>query len=183
MNFRRDKHKVFISYHHKNDSSYKKRFVEVFGNIFDGFVDKSVSDNDINDNLSDDRVRQIIRDDFIKDATVTIVLIGSETWSRKHVDWEIAASIRNTKNNSRTGLVGIYLPTNPDYRKNEYDPHIIPPRLYDNHKCKFAKLYDWKEDVNFMKEIIHEAFKNRDKLNPDNSYPSFKKNRSGERWQ
>jgi hypothetical protein len=178
-----DRHKVFISYHHKNDVYYKKRLIDVFGNAFDGFVDKSVSDDDIDDNLPDDRVRQIIRDDFISDATVTIVLIGSETWKRKHVDWEIGSSIRDTKNNSRTGLIGIYLPTHPDFGKDKFDPHIMPPRLYNNHKCKFAKLYDWKEDISFIKEIIHEAFLNRNKINPDNSYPTFKKNKSGEKWQ
>lgn len=176
------RHKVFISYHHGNDAGYKKRFIDVFGNAFDGFVDKSVSDDDIDNNLKDDRVRQIIRDDFIKDATVTVVLIGSETWKRKHVDWEVGSSIRDTQNNPRTGLVGIILPTYEGYNRNKYNNDTIPPRLLDNLKCGFSKIYLWKEDVNFMQEIIHEAFLNRNKIIPDNSFPSFKQNRSGSRW-
>ena len=88
-----NKHKVFISYHNANDEEYKKKFVETFGKIFDGFIDKSVSVGDIDSNLKTETIRQKIRDDFISDATVTIVLIGAETWKRKHVDWEISSSI------------------------------------------------------------------------------------------
>ena len=33
-------------------------------------------------------MRQKIRDEYIRDATVAIVLIGPRTWQRKHVDWE-----------------------------------------------------------------------------------------------
>ena len=83
-----NKHKVFISYHHANDEEYKKKFVETFGKIFDGFIDKSVSVGDIDSNLKTETIRQKIRDDFISDATVTIVLIGAETWKRKHVFYE-----------------------------------------------------------------------------------------------
>ena len=48
---------------------------------------------------------------------MTIVLIGPCTWQRKHVDWEIGASLRKTRKNSRCGLLGILLPNHPDYKK------------------------------------------------------------------
>ena len=81
------RHKVFISYHHDEDQKYKERFAKMMkGDI----VDKSVKDGDINDrNLPLDEVRRRIRDNFIADAKVTVVLIGTCTWQRKHVDWEI----------------------------------------------------------------------------------------------
>ena len=61
-------------------------------------VDRSVEDGDIDDtNLSTETIRQKIRDDFIADATVTVVLIGPCTWQRKHVDWEIGSSLRATQ--------------------------------------------------------------------------------------
>ncbi len=50
-------------------------------------VDESVGDGDIDDdNLATETIRQRIRDNFIRDATVTVVLIGPCTWQRKHVD-------------------------------------------------------------------------------------------------
>ena len=80
------RHKVFISFHHE-DQFYKDRFAQIME--YD-IVDKSVEDGDIDDNLMVETIRQKIRDDFIADATVTVVLIGTTTWQRKHVDWEIA---------------------------------------------------------------------------------------------
>ena len=82
----------------------------------DDIVDKSVEDGDIDDdNLATETIRQKIRDDFIADATVTVVLIGPCSWQRKHVDWEIGSSLRDTKKNSRCGLLGILLPNHPDF--------------------------------------------------------------------
>ena len=88
----------------------------------DDIVDKSVEDGDIDDlNIKTETIRQKIRDDFIADATVTIVLIGPCTWQRKHVDWEIGSSLRDTKKNSRCGLLGIWLPNHPDFGRQNYD--------------------------------------------------------------
>jgi len=183
------KHNVFISFHHE-DQYYKKRFEELFSKISDILKSKAVMDNDIDESMSTDAIRGKIRDSFIRSATVTVVLVGQDTWKRKHVDWEISASIRKTKNNSRTGLIGILLPTHTDSLSEplnsareketfEYEKYTIPPRLADNIDCGFAKLYDWNEDPEIVQEWIHEAYKRRDekKLNPNNSRVNFSRNR------
>ncbi len=74
-------HKVFISYHHDNDQAYKEALVQ--SGIF---IDASVDTGDIDDGLSDHAIRQKIRDEYLRDSSVTIVLVGSETKNRKHVD-------------------------------------------------------------------------------------------------
>ncbi len=107
------RHNVFISYHHKNDEAYKIEFERLFSGIYDILETKAVTDGDIDPYLKTETIRQKIRDEFIRNASVTVVLIGSETWKRKHVDWEISSSIRDTQLNSRTGLLGIILPTYP----------------------------------------------------------------------
>ena len=108
-------------------------------------VDKSVTDGDIDVDLKTDTIRQKIRDEFIADASVTVVLIGRCTWQRKHIDWEIGSSLRDTKKNSRCGLLGILLPNHYDFSRDVYRGHLIPPRLIDN--CggndAFAPIYDW----------------------------------------
>lgn len=175
------RHKVFISFHH-DDQKYKDRFVKMMG---DNIIDRSVDVGDIVDgNLPLDEVRQRIRDNFIADATVTIVLVGRYTWKRKHVDWEIGASIRETEYNPRSGLLGILLPNypRPQGELNNYLVNTIPPRLHDNIECEFAKIYNWIDNPNLVQSWIHEAFNRRKTINPDNSYPSFVNNRSGERW-
>lgn len=179
-----NRHKVFVSYHHANDQYYRDRFEHLFSSTYDVMVSKSVQIGDINTYLPTETIRQKIRDEYLRDSTVTVVLIGSETWKRKHVDWEIGSSIRKTQFNPRSGLIGILLPTypRPYNAPNNYTSNTIPPRLYDNIQCGFAKIYNWSEDPKVVHDWIHEAFDRRNKINPDNSYNSFVNNRSGERW-
>ena len=177
-----NRHKVFVSYHHANDQYYRDLFEQMFGNYYDIMVSKSVQVGDIAPNLQTDTIRQKIRDEYLRDSTVTVVLVGSETWKRKHVDWEIGASIRQTQYNPRSGLIGILLPTYPYSSPNKYNPYTIPPRLYDNIGCGFATVHNWSNDPNTVQQWIHQAFKRRETVNPDNSFPSFVNNRSGDRW-
>ena len=73
------RHKVFISYHHANDEYYKTQFIHLFSNILNGFISKAVEIGDINPLISVNSIRSNIRDNFIRDASVTIVLVGTET--------------------------------------------------------------------------------------------------------
>ena len=184
------RHKVFISFHHQ-DQAYKERFVEMMGS---DLVDESVGDGDIDDdNLATETIRQRIRDNFIRDATVTVVLIGPCTWQRKHVDWEIGSSLRDTKKNSRCGLLGILLPNHPNYSSRQYNPRLIPPRLADN--CTgpnpYAVIYTWPavdrwspawrvvQATSDIRAWIHKAFQRRYGIPPTNGRQQFKRNRSG----
>ena len=173
------RHKVFVSFHHE-DQRYKDYFVDMMeGNI----VDQSVEDGDIDDdNLSTETIRQKIRDDFIRDATVTVVLIGPCTWQRKHVDWEIGSSLRKTRLNARCGLLGILLPNHLYYGSLNYASRLIPPRLADN--CRghdpFARIYDWSSDSTYIRSYIHQAFNRRDGTPPKNNRLQFRNNRSGD---
>lgn len=180
------KHKVFVSYHHSEpDQTYRNQFENLFANQHEIMISKSVQIGDIDSNLKTETVRQKIRDEYLSDSTVTIVLIGKYTWQRKHVDWEISSSIRDTEKNPRSGLLGIFLPSyekSPDNR-NKFIPRNIPPRLYYNWRGKFAQLYDWSTNPIEVQKWIHEAFQNRNKIIPDNSYPHFAENRSGNFWQ
>jgi len=166
-----NRHKVFVSYHHANDQYYRDQFENIFSDHYDILVSKSVQIGDIDPYISTETVHQKIRDDYLRDSTVTVVLIGSETWKRKHVDWEINSSIRQTQFNPRSGLLGIVLPSvvcNP----------TIPPRLKDNVDCGFANIYNWSNDPYTVQNWIHEAYQNRNSVNPDNSYQSFSNNRA-----
>lgn len=101
-------HKVFISYHHANDQWYKNRLIEIGNGVF---IDASVDTGDISEEMSDQAIREKIRDDYLKDSTVTIVLVGTDTKYRKHVDWEIYSSMHDGKINKKSGILVINLPS------------------------------------------------------------------------
>lgn len=71
-------HRVFISYHHANDQIYKDALVK-WGEENEIFIDWCVNTGDISDELADQQIREIIRDDYLQSSTVTIVLVGTET--------------------------------------------------------------------------------------------------------
>ena len=174
--------KVFISFH-RSDKEYKERFVSMLrGHALDGSVDTG----DIADsNLPLDEVRRRIRDDYIADANVTVVLIGPCTWQRKHVDWEISSSLRQTRSNRRCALLGIRLPHHTDFRNENFDPHLLPPRLADN--CggsdPYAQIHRWSGSSNQVNSVclwIDQALERSRRGNPVNNRRQFGENRRGD---
>jgi len=105
-----NKHKVFISYHHANDQVFKEELLRL-NKLHGLFIDASVDTGDIDEDLNDDAIRQKIRDDYLKDSKITIVLVGTGTKKRKHVDWEIYSSMYNGRVNKQSGVLVINLPS------------------------------------------------------------------------
>ena len=69
-----EKHKVFISYHHGNDQGHKEALTD-FNDKHGIFIDASVDSGDIDDDLDDEAIRAKIRDEYLQDSSVTIVLV------------------------------------------------------------------------------------------------------------
>lgn len=103
-------HNVFVSYHHKNDQAYKEELIS-WAERNQVFRDFSVALGDIPEDWDDQKVREIIRDEYLRESTVTIVLVGTETKYRKHVDWEIYSSMHDGKKNKKSGIIVILLPS------------------------------------------------------------------------
>lgn len=130
--------KGFISYSHLNQREVDE-FVARFGGPYGVFIPKMVgrrSDLDRIDSTNTDYVMQKIRSDYIEDSTVTIVLVGTCTHSRRYVDWEIKASLQRGKDDLPNGLIAIQLSS----ASNGAD---LPPRLLSNwneaHVCCYGR--------------------------------------------
>ena len=141
-------HKVFVSYHHHNDQREAKWIKDHYGKD-DVFMDRSLES--AFEGLSDEVILSSIRTHNLKDSSVTIVLIGSETAKRKWVDWEINASLRPYSPRTRNGLLAIYL---EDY----YD---APARLQDNINSGYAVTMSWRNISWQLKDKIEEAYGKR----------------------
>src|SRR6266480_45841 len=122
------KRKVFISFHQK-DRREVDAFIEDWANRHGVFIPKAlgVSDNDdfIN-STNPEYVMSQIRAKYLGDSTVTVVLIGLCTHSRRYVDWEIKASLRRGEAEPN-GLIGLLLPS---CGKSAH----LAPRFQDNWK-------------------------------------------------
>ena len=172
--------KVFVSFHEDNDTECKNEFVHKMGRLIEhnavkiDYVHKA--------NRSVDDIQRYIRDEYLADTTVTVVLIGVETWQRKHVDWEIGASLRDTEANERGGLVGIVLPEHSDYEKQTKYPRRLPPRLADNlvGDDPYAQLYDWPKpfEPKTVAHWIEMAHRRREGQPPINTLQRFGRNRT-----
>lgn len=144
-------HTVFVSYHHANDQSRANHLRETYGSD-NTLIDRSLKDE--YDSASDDEILALIRKNHLKNSTVTIVLIGSETANRKWVDWEIYSSLRPYGDRTRNGLLGIYLPT----------AGTTPARLQDNIDSGYAVTMKWENISWQLTSKIDEAFNNRSKV-------------------
>lgn len=120
--------KVFIS-HYGADRFEVDAFIRNFSNVFIPKV-LGANNNDNFFNSSDTNyVMQRIREVYLQDSTVTIVLIGACTHSRRYIDWEIKSSLRQggfTPN----GLMGIVLPSR---NNNAFLPERFQLNWNSNH--------------------------------------------------
>lgn len=154
-------HKVFISYHH-DDQDEVEEFIETFDHERKVFIARALGvgmEQDIIDSTDTDYVMRRIRESYLKDSTVTIVLIGKCTWSRRYIDWEIQASLRHGETVTPNGLLGIKLPS---YNKSGY-PDRLNKNLTQNDQPKdcYARVIDYPTREDTLTNWIEDAFQAR----------------------
>lgn len=104
-------HKCFISFK-THDMEFKKYIQE---NLAVDMIDKSL--NEPIDSQDEDYIMRKIREDYLKDSTVTIHLIGSESsennyWqNQNYIKRELQASLSDTSAGKRNGILGVVLPS------------------------------------------------------------------------
>ncbi|MEM9592427.1 MAG: TIR domain-containing protein [Pseudomonadota bacterium] len=140
--------KAFISYHHRNDQRYREH-LSYLANVCGAFEDQSVEVGEIDESYSSQSIRRFIRDNYLRDTEVTILLCGSETRFRKHVDWELKSSMIDGAINRRSGILVIDLPTTrstswhaslPNEKNAIYSDYAGGWRHVDS-KAEYLELY------------------------------------------
>ncbi|WP_313516532.1 TIR domain-containing protein [Sphingobacterium sp.] len=162
--------KTFISYYHYEDQDYKEKFKNLFGDLI---THKSVEDGDIDSDNSDGYIKQLIQKGYLADTTVLVVLIGVNTKHRKHIDWEISGALNYKVGDKYSGLLGLLLPNHPDFGTSKATYNLMPIRLADNFKSKYAVIRDWTDDRTKMQEYIELAFEKRN-THSDNIHNTLK---------
>lgn len=157
------RHRCFISYHHADEEEVAE-FIDTFDYNQDILIARGIGANmsgDIINSTNSEYIMRRIREEYLADTSVTIVMIGLETWGRKYVDWEIAASLRDTPSAKANGLLAITLPsvaTNPGRK--------LPCRLADNiegedGKGGYARWWKYPGSADDLARYIEIAYSNR----------------------
>lgn len=157
------KEDIFLSYFHE-DAEYKDKFEEIFADLINN---KTVRLHDTN-MTSNDYIDTIINENNITNSSVVIVLTGSKTYKRKHVDWDIYAALKQ-----KTALIGICLPNRNDYRLNKFITETFPHRLVDNVTSGYASINKWTEDYDKMSNIIKRSHIKSENINLINNRRSL----------
>jgi hypothetical protein len=172
------KHRVFISYHH-DDQEEVNTFITTFSDERNVFTYRAVGamSDDIINSTDPTYIMSQIRQKYLKDSTVTIVLIGKCTWARRYVDWELKTSLRQgafTPN----GVLGILLPS---MGTTATAPQRLQANILgDKSDEGYARWYVYPTRKDSLKNWIEDAFQARTtRANLIvNSAEMFKNNRS-----
>ncbi len=111
------------------------------------------------DSTNTDYVMQRVRDEFIGDSTVTMLLLGRCTHSRRYVDWEIKATLQQGESYLPNGLLAVNLPSIGNAGVH------LPPRFLDNYKAPpntgYARYYAAPSTASELTAWIEDAFSAR----------------------
>lgn len=151
------RHKCFLSYR-VTDVEEVEEFLDDFGSEF---IPRSIgvtAEDDFIESDDDEYIKRRIRKLYLTDSTVTILLVGSCSWSRKFIDWELSSSLRNDSANRRNGLLAISLPSAESSR--------LPLRVKDNWVYKeptlsYALYKKYPKSANALRTHIESAFQAR----------------------
>lgn len=141
--------RVFFSFHYQRDiwrvNQIRNSHI-VEGCAAAGFQDASLWERAKRE--GDQSVRAMI-DRGLEGTSVTAVLIGAATASRRYVDYEIYESVERGN-----GLLGVRIHTIPDQLGRTDYPGAIPERLVR----AGSPIYDW--DRNRFGEWVEQAARN-----------------------
>ncbi|WP_197026815.1 TIR domain-containing protein [Maribacter sp. Hel_I_7] len=153
------KRNVFVSYYHNDDQLKRQEFDNLFGDLI---INQSVMLDEINGENSDDYIHRLINQGYMRDTTILAVLLGPITKCRMHVDWEIGGALNRRVGDRYAGLLGIRLPSHPDYGLGTtYNIANYSERFMANINSGYAVVIDWTENRKVFQDAIELAFSRR----------------------
>ena len=167
--------KIFISYHHLREQEEKDQLAKLIKNYANylNIKDMSVGLGDINIKWSDGAIAKTIRQNHLKDTIITILILGTHTKCRKHIDWEIEASLSKYGSlNRRKKINSLIILLTSDFieensNKNNFNsngnydyPSLITKenagqRIYETVINNYAVIASYDEIFSNIKKLKH----------------------------
>lgn len=140
--------RAFFSFHYQRDiwrTNVVRNSGVVIGSSAAGFHDASLWEKA--KTKGDAEIKKLI-DEGLKNTSVTVVLIGAKSASRKYINYEIEQSIKRGN-----GILGIHI-HNIKNKDGETDTRgLVPSKLIANG----YKVYDWPFDSAKFSKWVEEA--------------------------
>lgn len=168
--------KIYLSYHH-DDQAEVDAFLQQFDRLNNMVVQRANGGLGEEIEREDDKHKVIhtVRDRYLKDSAVTIVLLGKCTYTRRSVDLELLASLHHSDDEmadagesvTPNGLLGIMLPS--------YSEDGFPDRLNENLQVSddqaepYARVIPYPQNKEILAREIEEAHMRRSELRPNNT--------------
>jgi hypothetical protein len=159
------KRRCFISYHHADENEVQT-FLDTYSNA-EVFTHRALGldmANDIVKSNDTDYVMRRIRESYMQNTSVTIVMVGQNSWKRRYVDWEIAASLRNGFASPANGLLGIKLSSYAhgiQQYPDRLNDNLRPAGHPDNTPC-YARCIPYPNGTAELRTAIEEAYQRRE---------------------
>lgn len=148
--------KVFVS-HYKGDKNEVEAFIKKYEKVFIPYVLGANNNDDFIESTNTDYVMNQIRKKYLQDTTVTIVLIGDCTHSRRYVDWEIKSSLRQGEY-MPNGLIGILLPS---MGNSGHLPKRFEENWNSENKDSYARYHSYPSSTEELGRMIEDAYQAR----------------------
>ena len=142
---------IYISYFHI-DEYFKDLLNDIIGYRYN--IKSSPQEYYIKNNFNN-YMAQLDKDNQ-NEENVFIVLVGTDTYRSKNVDWELQFGLRH--NNP---ILGLCLPTNDDFRKERCRPKNMPAKLFNNLYSGYASYFDWTDSFKDLKDYINISINNK----------------------
>lgn len=169
-------HKTYLSYH-PEDQSQVERFLEQFDHLNNLAIQRPPGELEQDIEREDDKHKLIhkMRQRYLKDSTVTLLLLGPCTYTQRSVDLELLASLHHGQDVMAdpnedilpNGLVAVMLP--------HYQEDGFPDRLNENLRVSedqpepYARVIPYPEDKMTLAAAIKDAHTRRETLLPNNT--------------
>lgn len=175
------RHKCFISYHH-DDHGAVDDFIRTFDHDRDVFIARGLGQEMSEDIINSDDTNYVmkrIRELYLKESTVTLVMLGKCTWARRYVDWELQASLRSGNTVTPNGVLGIKLPSYPKNGDTFPNRLNINLKRSDDQEDCYARRIEYPARSDTLANAIDAAFDRRFTHTNwiDNPRDRFKNNR------
>ena len=144
--------KVFISYH-RADTKDREHIEDL---LKDNNIPFYAVPKDVN---FDGEHHQYIKDTILQgmnDCDVLLCIVGKDTYTRPHVDWELHEALKGNIH-TRRGILAVMLEKRGD-SKNNIDYATFPNRLEDNEDYIVIEQYASLQDR--LKEALDETLDN-----------------------